>query len=156
MSYPVTYYCPHCETLVELQREGYLADKAVTPFPFEGWEYARPDENFENADGVVFVCGESRGDGVDWRPPLSMSAETGESDATANDGTGPDAASGGATADEGSASRSIGCGRRFYLSFVRYEDGREVDPRRPTEYVTIGSGTEPRGPRGPQGPSFWS
>jgi len=31
MSYPVTYYCPHCGTLVELERDGYLADKSVTP-----------------------------------------------------------------------------------------------------------------------------
>ena len=38
MSYPVTYYCPNCETLVELERDGYLSDKAVTPYPFEGWE----------------------------------------------------------------------------------------------------------------------
>ncbi|GAA0258104.1 hypothetical protein GCM10009000_088670 [Halobacterium noricense] len=61
MSYPVTYYCPHCGTLVELEREGYLSDKAVTPYPFEGWEYVAPDEEFEDgaADGVAFVCGES-------------------------------------------------------------------------------------------------
>jgi len=48
MSYPVTYYCPNCETLVELERDGYLSDKAVTPYPFEGWEYVAPDEPFED------------------------------------------------------------------------------------------------------------
>jgi len=36
MSYPVTYYCPHCGTLVELERDGYLADKSVTPYPSKG------------------------------------------------------------------------------------------------------------------------
>jgi hypothetical protein len=28
-----------------------------------------------------------------------------------------------------SETRGEGCGRPFYLSFVRFEDGREVDPR---------------------------
>ncbi|MFB6107966.1 MAG: hypothetical protein ABEJ82_03875 [Haloplanus sp.] len=58
MPYPVTYYCPHCDALVELEREGYLADKSVTPYPLEGWTYAAPDEAFEDADGVRFVCDE--------------------------------------------------------------------------------------------------
>lgn len=60
MSYPVTYYCPNCGTLVELERDGYLSDKAVTPYPFEGWEYVSPDDDFEDgaADGVEFVCGD--------------------------------------------------------------------------------------------------
>lgn len=57
MSYPVTYYCPRCEALAELEREGYLADKTVTPYPLAGWEYATPDEPFEDADGVAFTCG---------------------------------------------------------------------------------------------------
>jgi len=30
-----------------------------------------------------------------------------------------------------SETRGEGCGRPFYLSFVRFEDGREVDPRTP-------------------------
>ncbi|MEF8840591.1 MAG: hypothetical protein V5A62_03050 [Haloarculaceae archaeon] len=30
-----------------------------------------------------------------------------------------------------SETRREGCGRPFYLSFVRFEDGREVDPRIP-------------------------
>lgn len=92
MTFPVSYYCPHCGAYAELQRDGYLADKAVTPTPFEGWTYATPDEDFEAADGVHFVCGE---------------------DGTLVDG-------------------ETGCGRDFYLSFVRYEDGVEVDPRKPT------------------------
>lgn len=111
----VTYYCPHCGALAELERDAYLADKAVTPFPFEDWTYAAPDEEYESAEGVRFVCGE--------------------------DGT--------LAADE------EGCGEPFYLSFVKYENGREVDPRRPPERVELSEGinSSPRGPRGPRGPS---
>lgn len=60
MGYPVTYYCPHCGTVVELDRDGYLADKSVTPAPLEGWTYVSVDEDYESpvAEGVRFVCGE--------------------------------------------------------------------------------------------------
>src|SRR6056297_2341031 len=101
MGYPVTYYCPHCEALVELERDGYLADKAVTPFPFEGWTYVSPDEPFEDredVDGVRFVCGEE-----------------------------------GLLAD----ADAEGCGESFYLSFVKFDEGEEVDPRKPSEQVEI-------------------
>lgn len=116
MSYPVSYYCPHCETLVELERAGYLDDKAVTPYPFEGWTYAAPDEPFEDgaADGVRFVCGESEAENAEWQ---------GE-----------------------------GCGEAFYLSFVRFADGEELDPRHPSERVELNLGTTPPSPRGPEGP----
>jgi hypothetical protein len=98
MSYPVTYYCPHCGAYVELEREGYLADKSVTPYPLVGWEYVTPDEDVESADGVVFTCG---------------------ADGTLREG-------------------ETGCGERFYLSYVRFEDGREVEPVPESEYVRIG------------------
>ena len=112
MSYPVTYYCPHCGAYAELEREGYLADKTVTPYPLAGWEYATPDEAFEDADGVVFHCGE---DGTLQESEASATPrEAGETD----DG-------------------EEGCGERFYLSFVRFEDGEEVDPRPESEYVEI-------------------
>lgn len=113
MSYPVTYYCPHCEAVVALEREGYLADKSVTPYPLEGWEYARPDDPFEAADGVEIVCGEA---------DLLKDDET-------------------------------GCGETFYLSFVRFEKGEEVEPRAESEFVEIDTGSGPAGPRGPSGPS---
>ncbi|ERH01418.1 MAG: hypothetical protein J07HN6_00970 [Halonotius sp. J07HN6] len=79
MSFAVTYYCPHCEALVELDREGYLDDKAVTPYPFEGWSYVAPDDPFEDeddVDGVRFTCGEDgtparRRNGL-WRVLLSQ------------------------------------------------------------------------------------
>ncbi|OYR76894.1 hypothetical protein DJ77_08110 [Halorubrum ezzemoulense] len=95
MSYPVTYYCPHCGTLVALEREGYLADKSVTPYPLEGWTYVAPTE--------------------------------------------PDA-------------EGVGCGEAFYLSFVRYDEGREIDPRAESAPVEINPDPRPSGPRGPSGP----
>lgn len=128
MTVPVSYYCPHCGTVVELERDGYLADKAVTPYPLEGWTYAAPDEDFEEVDGVRFVCGEDDGPHVSWRPA----------------GSPPDA--------DVPPDADAGCGEPFYLSFVRYEEGREVDPRRPSEHVELNVGEEPSGPRGPRGP----
>lgn len=82
----VRYYCPRCGAVAALDREGYLADKCVTPRPLDGWEYAAPYDDFEDADGVEIVCG----------------------------------------ADE---TEGEGCGEVYYLSFVRYEDGEEVEPR---------------------------
>ncbi|WP_435175178.1 hypothetical protein [Halorussus sp. AFM4] len=81
----VRYYCPRCGAVAALDREGYLADKCVTPTPLDGWEYAAPYEEFEAADGVEIVCGAAETDGE-------------------------------------------GCGEVFYLSFVKFEDGEEVDP----------------------------
>ncbi|MFB6280759.1 MAG: hypothetical protein ABEH40_01925 [Haloferacaceae archaeon] len=109
MSYPVSYHCPRCGAVVELEREGYLADKSVTPYPLAGWEYVAPDGDVEAADGVAFVCGE---------------------DGTLRDG-------------------EDGCGEPFYLSYVRYEDGEEVDPAPESEYVELGVG--PRPGSGPDG-----
>jgi len=146
MSYPVTYYCPHCGTLVELERDGYLADKSVTPFPLEGWTYVAPTEPFEDdadadvdtdvdVDGVRFVCGES--DGVEWDPHDGVRGSDVGGDEPYRE---PDAA-------------GTGCGEPFYLSFVRYEDGREIDPRPESESVEIDPDPRPSGPRGPSGPS---
>ncbi len=95
MGYPVTYYCPHCETVVELERDGYLADRSVTPDPLDGWRYVSVEKDYEaaSADGVRFVCGE---------------------DGSTRD---PDAG---------------GCGRPFYLSFVRHgttDAGRTIRSR---------------------------
>jgi hypothetical protein len=127
----VSYHCPHCGTIAELERDAYLADKSVTPYPLEGWEYATPDEEYESADGVRFVCSESGTEHLSFRPPGRdpRDEETGDSEETA-----------------------VGCGEPFYLSFVRFEAGEEVEPRPPEEYVEIGTGAGPRGPRGPGGP----
>lgn len=96
----VTYTCPRCDAVVELERDAYLADKAVTPDPLDGWRYVPVYEAIEaseaddpvvdgdaiDADGVELVCGASE-------------------------------------------TRGEGCGRPFYLSFVRHEGGEEVEPR---------------------------
>ncbi|MFC7046416.1 hypothetical protein ACFQH6_14290 [Halobacteriaceae archaeon GCM10025711] len=74
---PVSYYCPRCGTLRTLDRDAYLSDKSVTPYPLAGWTYVAPEENVEAADGVRIGC--------------------------------------------------TGCGTPFYLNYVRYEDGREVE-----------------------------
>lgn len=120
----VTYHCPRCGAVAELERDPYLADKSVTPFPLDGWTYVSPAENYEadDVDGVRFVCGESD---VEW----SQS---------------PDSA-----CDEES-----GSGEPFYLNFVRFEDGREVTTEQESEYVELAEGTAPTGPRGPDVPGF--
>ncbi|MFC7323867.1 hypothetical protein ACFQMF_04640 [Halorubrum rutilum] len=156
MSYPVTYYCPHCGTIVELERDGYLADKAVTPYPFEGWTYVAPAEPFEDerdVDGVRFVCGES--DGAVWDPRDGVrgtdvggeAASVGGKEAGVGDGSNRDGDGGDRDGDD------PGCGEPFYLSFVRYDEGREVDPRAESELVEIDPDPRPSGPRGPGGPS---
>ncbi|SEL64678.1 hypothetical protein [Haloferax larsenii] len=126
MGYPVSYYCPHCGAVVEVERDGYLADKSVTPYPLAGWAYVDPDDDFEadDADGVHFVCGESDAPGLTWADVVS------EADDVENPGL------------------ASPCGRDFYLSFVRYENGREVESVPESDYVVIG-GQGPTGPRGP-------
>jgi len=106
----VTYHCPYCGALTAVEREGYMADKCVTKEPLDGWEYAATTDDFEDADGIEFVClGNAEGPGG---------------------ATGIDRETGRPRTDDDDCE---GCGRTFYLSFVRYEDGREVDPDVPLE-----------------------
>ena len=126
MTHPVRYYCPHCGAVVELDREGYLSDKSVTPYPLVGWEYRDPDEAYEDADGVRLVCGDDA-DGLRWTGDR-MEADD--------------------VADPGAESP---CGRESYLSFVRFVDGEEVEPEPEPSRVEI-AGEGPGGPRGPDGP----
>jgi hypothetical protein len=110
----VTYHCPYCGAVTGVEREGYLDDKCVSREPLEGWEYAAPTDDVEAveaADGVEFVC---LGNG-------------GERTAGDTDPAGP--VDGGGANDPDP--EKDGCGRTFYLSFVRYEDGRPVDHRTP-------------------------
>ncbi len=108
---PVTYHCPRCGAVAELQRDPYLADQSVTPYPLAGWHYVGTDEDYESddADGVRFVCGADTRDEAD------------------------------------------GCGEPFYLSFVRFEAGRRVDPEPEPEHVEL-AGEGPPSPEGPDGP----
>jgi len=114
MSVPVSYYCPHCGAVLELDRDGYLADRSVTPYPLAGWTYVAPDEAFEDADGVRFVCGESDAPGLVWTDERSDADDVEDPDSGAP------------------------CGRTFYLSFVRFEEGEEVVPEPDSEYVRVG------------------
>jgi hypothetical protein len=99
----VTYHCPYCGAVTGIEREGYLDDKCVTREPLADWEYASTTGDIEAADGVEFVCLGDAGSGE----PIGEGG--------AND---PDPA-------------KEGCGRTFYLSFLRYEDGQPVDHRTP-------------------------
>jgi len=110
MTVPVRYYCPRCGTIATLQRDAYLADKSVTPYPLEGWSYATPGEEFEDADGVRLTCGEH--------------------------GSGDDAA-------------EQPCGEEFYLNFVRFERGEEVETVPEADRVRLGVGARADAPRVP-------
>jgi hypothetical protein len=105
----VTYTCPRCDAVVELERDAYLADKAVTPDPLDGWAYLPVYEAFSEAEGEA----------------------TPVVDGEAADADGVELVCG---ADE---TRGEGCGRSFYLSFVRTEDGEEVDPRLPLSDISF-------------------
>jgi len=120
----VSYYCPRCGAVAELDRDARLADKSVTPFPLEGWSYASASDDYEadEWDGVKLVCGE--GD-ASWSHP-------------------PDSGADGAP----------GCGEPFFLNFVRFEDGEEVSGSPESEYVRLSEGMGPDGPGGPSGPGF--
>jgi hypothetical protein len=48
---------------VSLDREGYLTDKSVTPFPLDGWDYVAVDGDYDETDGVRIRCGEGDTDG---------------------------------------------------------------------------------------------
>ncbi|MFB6167639.1 MAG: hypothetical protein ABEJ43_02205 [Haloferacaceae archaeon] len=126
---PVRYYCPRCGAVAELERDPYLADQSVTPYPLDGWTYVAPDEDYEadDADGVRLVCGESDAPGLRFTGDYS-------------------------DADDVAAPRTESCGEPFYLSFVRYEDGRRVDPGQAPDTETVELAGE--GPRGPPGPSI--
>ncbi|MCD2204209.1 hypothetical protein [Halobacterium sp. KA-6] len=120
----VSYYCPRCGAVAELDRDPYLADKSVTPFPLEGWTYVSAADDYEgdDADGVKFVCG---ADAAAWSHP-----------------------------PESAADGEPGCGEPFYLNFVRYENGEEVSGQPESEYVQLAEGMAPSGPQGPNGPGF--
>jgi len=95
----VTYTCPYCDAVVAIDRDPYLRDKSVTTEPQGGREYASTTGAYEDADGIEFVCIGSR----------SVPDDRTASDAV-DDPDDPD----------------DGCGRTFYLNYVKYEGGREL------------------------------
>jgi hypothetical protein len=117
----VSYHCPYCGAVTSLEREGYLADRCVTREPLEGWEYADTTEAFEDADGVELVC----------LGNVSL-PDAGDDPATARETAAPGERRGEGGADDPDPGAD-GCGRTFYLSFVRHEAGHEVDPDVPLE-----------------------
>jgi len=103
----VTYHCPYCGAVTGVERDAYMNDKCVTREPLDGWTYAAPTDDVEAEDGIEFVC--------------------------LGDGAGPDSVDGPDDADGGGANDpridKDGCGRTFYLNYVRFEDGEEVAHR---------------------------
>ncbi|PSP78067.1 hypothetical protein BRC81_08400 [Halobacteriales archaeon QS_1_68_20] len=97
----VTYHCPYCGALTSLERDAYLRDKSVTEEPLPGWQYAGTTEDFE--DSEVRRTSDSR-------------TESGDADGVEMVCI--------ADADDW----EDGCGRVFYLNFVRFEEGEEGDP----------------------------
>lgn len=122
MSVPVRYYCPRCGAVAALDREGYLSDKCVTPTPLDGWEYAAAYDDFEDSAEPRSADNSSgarreRSEGLDDANGGTVSGQSPREDAD-----GVEIVCGAKeTEDEG-------CGEVYYLNFVKYEDGQEVDP----------------------------
>jgi hypothetical protein len=119
----VTYHCPYCGAVTGVEREGYLDDDSVTREPLDGWEYAGTtadvDER-EAADGIEFVCLGDADEGTAVGEDVPASTASGPSSDRGSDG--------GANAPD---PEKDGCGRTFYLSFRRSEDGQRVEHRTP-------------------------
>lgn len=117
----VTYHCPYCGAVTGIERDGYLQDKCVTREPLDGWEYADTTEDVEAADGIEFVC-------LGTETPTSEStgevrAEVDNADSRTTSATDAD--------PDGPAVGKDGCGRTFYLNYVRFENGEQVSHRQP-------------------------
>ena len=116
----VTYHCPYCGAVTGVERDAYMNDKCVTREPLDDWTYADATDDVERADGIRFVC-------------LGHGARDPDGDAPAADAperSAPEAAGGEGGANDPRPDED-GCGRTFYLNYVRYADGEEVDHRTP-------------------------
>ena len=119
----VTYHCPYCGAVTGVEREGYLDDDCVTREPLDGWEYASTTDDVDDreaADGIEFVCLGDAGDGT--------AAGPGAPARTASEGSSDRRSDGGANDPD---PEKDGCGRTFYLSFRKSEDGERVEHRTP-------------------------
>lgn len=121
----VTYHCPYCGAVTGVERDAYLDDKCVTREPLAGWTYADTTGDVEAADGIEFVC--LGGGSQDGRDAEEVSA--GGSDDADQEERATSASEGGGANDP--RVEKDGCGRTFYLSFLKYEDGAEVEHRTP-------------------------
>lgn len=119
----VTYYCPYCGAVTGVERDGYLRDKCVTREPLAGWEYAATTDDVEAADGIEFACLGDAGDGG--------GRDEGGGDVDGRDEGGGDGERFHADDVHGPDADRDGCGRTFYLSYVKYEDGEELEHRKP-------------------------
>ncbi len=99
----VRYTCPHCGAVASVERNPELADKSVTTTRQAGWEYATPDAALEALESADGIAFQC-GEGC------AFEAET--------------------TGDAGDA--NTGCGRPFYLNYLRYASGVELEPDPPT------------------------
>jgi hypothetical protein len=136
----VTYHCPYCGAVTGVERDAYMNDKCVTREPLDGWTYADATDDVERADGIRFVC---LGDGVRDRGGDGDAVTDADDQGTGtedpepgSDGDAPARAASASTAvGEGGANDprpdEEGCGRTFYLNYVRYADGEAVDHRTP-------------------------
>jgi len=121
----VTYHCPYCGAVTGVERDAYMNDKCVTREPLDGWTYAATTDDVEAADGIEFVC---LGDGA--RDPAVDAGS--ESDAHTGDADGgPTASAAGTGGANDPRPDEDGCGRTFYLNYVKYADGEEVPHRTP-------------------------
>ena len=103
----VSYHCPRCGAVAELRRGAYLKDKCVTPDPLDGWEYADAHEAAGDAGD-----GDSNGDPYADADGVVIVCGAAETDGD-------------------------GCGEPYYLSFVRFEKGDEIQPAVPAEDVSF-------------------
>ncbi|MFQ3319531.1 MAG: hypothetical protein ACI8UR_000032 [Natronomonas sp.] len=131
----VSYYCPRCDAIAELERDAYLDDKCVTAEPLEGWEYANAYEDSEARS--------------------ASGNESGEGERGATDGRASDRRTGSVATRESSDPRAFedadgitivcgaaetdgeGCGEPYYLSFVKFDEGEEVEPDVPSDEVSF-------------------
>jgi hypothetical protein len=112
----VTYHCPYCGALTSLERDAYMRDKSITEKPLDGWAYASTTDDFEDS--------EARGaSGSEERSSSGNRPQAGDSRTESGDADGIEMVCI-ADADD----YLDGCGRVFYLNFVRFRDGSEVEP----------------------------
>lgn len=127
----VSYYCPRCGAVAELERDAYLDDKCVTPDPLEGWEYADAYEDCEARRASDCASGESETPSE----ARGLDASGDEGSREHGDPRAFEDADGVVIVCGAEETDGEGCGEPYYLSFVKFENGEELDPRAPADDV---------------------